>query len=82
MPRFLFAAAVKLLRDVSNAELIRASPRELLNIFQAESIGCHIITATNDIIKKLELIGMDLPEYSLDTVKIFYADAQKADFTL
>jgi len=78
----LMAAAVELLRNLPNAELIWASPRELLNIFQAESIGCHIITATNDIIKKLELIGKDLPEYSLDTVKMFYADAQKAGFVL
>lgn len=78
----LMAAAVELLRDLPNAELIWASPRELLNIFQAESIGCHIITTTNDILKKLELISRDLREYSLATVKMFYADAQKAGFVL
>jgi transaldolase len=66
----------------SNQELIWASPRELLNIFQADDIGCHIITATNDIIKKLELVNKDLNQYSLETVKMFYSDAQKAGFEL
>lgn len=78
----LMAEAVDLLRDVPNAELIWASPRELLNIFQADEIGCHIITVTNDILKKLPLIGKDLREYSLETVKMFYGDAQKAGFCL
>ena len=78
----IMAAAVELLRDSSNAELIWASPRELLNIFQADEIGCHIITVTNDILKKLPLVGKDLSEYSLDTVKLFYNDAQKAEFCL
>ena len=70
----LMAAAVELLRPTPNAELIWASPRELLNIFQADAIGCHIITVTNDILKKLPLVGKDLDEYSLDTVKMFYDD--------
>ena len=65
-----------------NAELIWASPRELLNIFQADDIGCHIITVTNDILKKLSLVGKDLDEYSLDTVKMFYEDARSAGFSL
>jgi transaldolase len=65
-----------------NQELIWASPRELLNIFQADDVGCHIITATNDIIKKLSLVNKDLNEYSLDTVKMFYKDAQSAGFSL
>ncbi len=64
------------------AELIWASPRELLNIFQADEIGCHIITVTNDILKKLSLVGYDLNEYSLDTVKMFYADAVAAGYKL
>jgi transaldolase len=64
------------------AELIWASPRELLNVFQADEIGCHIITVTPDILKKLSLVGKDLADYSLDTVKMFYDDAQKAGFTL
>lgn len=72
----------KLLRNLPNAELIWASPRELLNIFQADEIGCHIITVTNDILKKLPLVGKDLSDYSLDTVKLFYSDAQKADYRL
>jgi transaldolase len=78
----LMAAAVELLRPTPNAELIWASPRELLNIFQADAIGCHIITVTNDVLKKLTLIGKDLDDYSLDTVKMFYQDAQQAGYTL
>ena len=78
----LMAAAVELLRPYTNIELIWASPRELLNIFHADAIGCHIITVTNDILKKLELIDKDLHEYSLDTVKMFREDAVKANYTL
>jgi len=78
----LMAAAVELLRPYPNLELIWASPRELLNVFQADAVGCHIITATPDILKKLELIGKDLSEYSLDTVKMFYEDARKAGYEL
>lgn len=76
----IMAAAVEMLRPHSNLELIWASPRELLNIFQADLIGCHIITVTNDILKKLSLIDKDLAEYSLDTVKMFYKDAQEAGY--
>jgi transaldolase len=72
--------AVDLLRPTPNIELIWASPRELLNVFQADDIGCHIITATNDILKKLSLIGRDLTEYSLDTVAMFYNDAVASGF--
>jgi transaldolase len=78
----LMAEAVDLLRAAPSAELIWASPRELLNIFQADDIGCHIITVTNDILKKLALVGKDLGDYSLDTVKMFYDDGRKAGFTL
>lgn len=81
-PVSLMAAAVELLRMYPNVELIWASPRELLNIFQADEIGCHIITVTNDILKKLDLVGKDLSEYSLDTVKMFREDAVKAGYTL
>jgi transaldolase len=66
----------------NKAELIWASPRELLNVFQANEIGCHIITATNDILKKLDFVGYDLAAYSLDTVKMFYADAKASDFKI
>jgi transaldolase len=78
----LMAAAVELLRPCPNIELIWASPRELLNIYQADAIGCHIITATHDILNKLHLVGKDLHAFSLDTVKMFYDDAQKAGYTL
>jgi transaldolase len=81
-PMPLMAAAVELLRLTPNVELIWASPRELLNIFQADSIGCHIITATNDILAKLRLVGKDLHEYSLETVQMFRDDAVKAGYTL
>ena len=63
-------------------ELIWASPRELLNVFQADEIGCHIITVTNDILAKLALVGKDLSEYSLDTVKMFHRDASESAFTV
>jgi transaldolase len=78
----LMAAAVQLVTQDPHAELIWASPRELLNIFQADEIGCHIITVTHDILKKLEFVGKDLGEYSLDTVKMFYNDANSAGFSL
>jgi transaldolase len=71
-----------MLRIEPNAELIWASPRELLNIFQADAIGCHIITVTNDILKKLSLVGRHLEEYSLDTVKMFHDDAAQAGFAV
>jgi transaldolase len=78
----LMSAAVELLQLAPGAELIWASPRELLNIFQADAIGCHIITVTNDILKKLALVGKDLGDYSLDTVQMFFNDGKKAGFTL
>jgi transaldolase len=78
----LMAAAVEILKMAPAAELIWASPRELLNIFQADAIGCQVITVTNDILKKLSLVGYDLDGYSLDTVKMFYNDAVAAGFKL
>ena len=78
----LMKAAVTTLKTCPAAELIWASPRELLNIFQADEIGCQVITVTNDILKKLELVGCDLNEYSLDTVKMFYKDAVSAGYRL
>ncbi len=78
----LMTAAVALLEPTPNVELIWASPRELLNVFQADTIGCHVITVTGDILKKLELVGKDLNEFSLDTVKMFYRDAQAAGYRL
>lgn len=65
-----------------NVELIWASPRELLNVFQADAAGVHVITATNDILAKLDLVGKDLDAYSLETVQMFHRDAAAAGFTL
>lgn len=74
--------AVQMIESEPQIELIWASPRELLNIFQADAIGCHVITATADILKKLSLIGKDLDEYSLDTVKMFYEDARSSRYSI
>jgi len=74
--------AVDLLNNYPNIELIWASPRELYNIIQADSIGCHIITATHSVLRKLSLIGKDLTEYSLDTVKMFFDDAKSAGYQI
>jgi transaldolase len=76
------AEALEILTAAPCAELIWASPRELFNVIQAHDIGCHIITVTNDILKKLTLIGKDLDDYSLDTVKMFHDDAAVAGFRL
>jgi transaldolase len=81
-PMPLMAAAVELLRPHPNQQLIWASPRELLNLFHADAVGCHVITMTNDLLKKLPLVGKDLIEYSLDTVKMFHTDATQAGFRL
>ena len=78
----IMAESVKIMKAKPKAELIWASPRELLNIFQADAIGCHIITATNDILKKLSLVGKDLDGYSLETVEMFYKDASAAGYTI
>ena len=74
--------ALSIMRPHPTQELIWASPRELLNVIQADAIGCHVITVTNDILKKLNLLGKDLTEYSLDTVKMFESDARAAGYTL
>jgi transaldolase len=78
----LMREAVSLLKQRPKAELLWASPRELLNIFQADEIGCHIITVTGEVIRKLALVGKDLDRYSLETVAMFYKDAQTAAFTI
>jgi transaldolase len=81
-PMPLMAAAVELLRPHPKLELIWASPREVLNLFQADQVGCHVITATTDILKKLDLWGKDLDDFSLDTVNMFRQDALKAGYIL
>jgi transaldolase len=81
-PLPVMAQAARMLSENPAAELMWASSRELLNIFQADSVGCAVITVTRDILDKLTLIGYDLTEYSLDTVKMFRDDAQAAGFSL
>src|SRR5436190_21623539 len=81
-PMPIMKKSVEILKSRPKAELIWASPRELLNVFQADAIGCHIITATNDILKKLSLVGKDLDNYSLETVEMFYKDATAAGFKI
>lgn len=81
-PLPLMKEALDIMKVAPKSELIWASPRELLNIFHAESIGCHIITVTNDVLAKLSLVGKDLTEYSLDTVKMFERDGKASGFTL
>lgn len=78
----IMAEAAKILKSNPKAELLWASPRELLNVFEAQDCGCHILTATPDILAKLALVGKDLDQYSLETVKMFYADAQAAGFKI
>lgn len=78
----LMAAAVEVLRPHPQVELIWASPRELLNVFHADSVGCHIITVTSDVLRKLSLVGKDLRDYSLETVQMFRNDALKAGYLL
>ncbi len=78
----LMTEAVNILKPNPNAELLWASPRELLNLFQADACGCHIITATSDIIAKLALVGKDLTQYSQETVAMFYRDATAAGYKL
>jgi len=81
-PGPIMKKAVEIMSPFPNQELIWASPRELLNIFHADKIGCHVITVAHDILKKTPLIGKDLDEYSLDTVKMFRDDAVKAGFKI
>lgn len=81
-PLPLLNEALKIMQPHPHQELIWASPRELLNIFQGDALGCHIITVTNDILKKLNLVGKDLCEFSLETVEMFYQDALSAGFSL
>ncbi|MBI4356156.1 MAG: transaldolase [Candidatus Omnitrophica bacterium] len=78
----LMAEAVAALRSCPAAELIWASPRELLNLIQADTVGCHIITMTNELLAKLPLLGKDLVAFSLETVQMFRQDALKAGFTI
>jgi transaldolase len=78
----LMTESLAIMKAAPKAELIWASPRELLNIFHADSIGCHVITVTNDILAKLKLVGKNLEDYSLETVDMFFKDGQASGFKL
>jgi transaldolase len=78
----IMARAVDIMVEAPRAELIWASPREVLNVVQADSVGCHVITLTHDLLAKLELLGKDLEQYSLETVQMFRRDAVAAGFSL
>jgi transaldolase len=78
----IMANAVEVMKQAPQSELIWASPREILNVVQADQVGCHIITVTHDLLKKLPLLGHDLDEYSLETVQMFHRDAITAGFAL
>ena len=78
----LMREAVQALAERPRAELLWASPRELLNIFQADEVGCHIITVTHEVLAKLGLVGKDLDAYSLETVEMFHRDANAAGFAI
>lgn len=78
----MMVSSLERLKAAPKTELIWASPRELLNIFQADAIGCHVITVTDSILEKLSLVGSDLDDFSLDTVRMFYNDALAAGFKL
>ena len=78
----IMGAALEILREQPRLELIWASPREILNLFQADALGCHVITVTHDLLKKLSLVGKDLSEFSLDTVKMFFNDAEAAGYSV
>jgi transaldolase len=78
----IMGRAVQIMLDAPRSELIWASPREVLNVIQADQVGCHIITMTQDLLKKLDLLGKDLMQYSLETVQMFHRDAVTAGFSL
>jgi transaldolase len=81
-PMPLMRDSASRVHERANTELIWASPRELLNVFQADDVDCDIITATPDILAKLSLVGKDLTAYSLDTVRMFFDDARSAGYSL
>jgi transaldolase len=81
-PMPLMRQAVAVARSKPKAEVLWASPREILNIFQADEVGCHIITVTNDVLKKLSMVGKDLAAFSLETVEMFHDEARAAGYTI
>jgi transaldolase len=81
-PLPLLAGALQLMRKAPRQQLIWASPREVLNILQADAVGCHVITVTNELLQKLPLVGKDPLQFSLETVRMFHDDAMKAGYSL
>ncbi|MHB8240389.1 MAG: transaldolase [Solirubrobacteraceae bacterium] len=81
-PMPIMARSVEIMLDAPRSELIWASPREILNLLQADQVGCHIITVTHDLLKKLDCLGKNLEQYSLETVRMFHGDAAAAGFKL
>lgn len=81
-PAPIVTEAVRIVREAPRVDIIWASPREVLNVFQADRAGCHVITLTTDLLRKLPLVGRDLDAFSLETVRMFYCDAQKAGLEL
>lgn len=78
----VISAALEVLESLPNGELLWASPREILNVVQADRIGCHIVTVTHELLKKVKLLGYDLEAMSLNIVRMFHDDARAAGFTL
>jgi transaldolase len=78
----IMARSVEIMASAPRSELIWASPREILNLVQADQVGCHIITMTHDLLKKLDNLGKSLEQFSLETVRMFHEDARAAGFTL
>jgi transaldolase len=81
-PVAMIGGALIRIRAYPQIELIWAGPRELFNIVQADSVGCHIIALTPELLRKMPLLGRDLTEYSLDTVKMLFENARAAGFSL
>lgn len=81
-PLPIMARSAEIMLDAPRSELIWASPREILNVVQADQVGCHVITITNDLLAKLDSLGKDLNQFSLETVQMFHRDAVSAGFTL
>jgi transaldolase len=78
----LMADCLAVLEKFPHLELLWASPREILNVYQADEIGCHIITVSHDLLGKLSLFGKDLMDYSLETVQMFHDDAAKSEYLI
>jgi transaldolase len=81
-PLPLITRSLERMRRFPGQQLIWASPREVLNILQADAVGCHVITVTNDLLQKLDLIGKDPLQFSLETVRMFHDDARRAGYKL